>query len=156
MNVKYINPLLESTLSVLSTMAMVDATPGKPAVKDGAKALGDVTGMIDLTGDGIQGSLAISFSTATILDITEKMLGESIANIDETVVDLVGELTNMITGSAKRIYSEQGMEFDLTRPSMTVGSDTEVKHSVEAPPILLPFATSAGEFYVELCFSQPG
>ena len=153
MNAKYINPLLESTLSVLSTMAMVEATPGEPSVKEGSTALGDITGMIDLSGDSAQGSLAISFSTSAILDITEKMLGESINSIDDTVVDLVGEITNMITGSAKRLYSEQGMDFDLTQPSTAIGSDIAVKHSVAGAPILLPFATDAGEFYVELCFS---
>ena len=131
MNVKYINPLLESTVTVLSTMAMVEVTPGKPSIKKGKMPLGDVTAMIDLAGDQIQGSLAISFSKPAILDITEKMLGESVSSIDEVVIDVVGEITNMITGSAKRIYSEQGMEFDLTLPSMTVGNDTPLTHSVE-------------------------
>jgi chemotaxis protein CheX len=153
MNVKYINPLLESTITVLSTMASVKVTPGKPSVKEGQQALGDVSGMIDLSGPDTQGSLAISFTTPVILDITQKMLGETIDTIDETVVDVVGEITNMITGSAKRIYSEQGMEFDLTLPSMSVGLDQPIKHSVKGSPILLPFSTEAGDFYIELCFS---
>ncbi len=153
MNVKYINPLLESTVTVLSTMAMVDVTHGKPSLKSDAHPLGDITGMIDLAGKDAQGSLAISFSTAAILDITEKMLGETVDSINDTVIDVVGEITNMITGSAKRIYSEQGMEFDLTRPSMTIGTDEPLQHSVNGNPILLPFHTDAGKFYVELCFS---
>ncbi len=153
MNVKYINPLLESTVTVLSTMAMVEVTPGKPSIKEGEKTLGDVTGTIDLSGEEVNGSLAISFSEPAILDITEKMLGESVSDIDDTVVDVVGEITNMITGSAKRIYSEQGMEFDLTLPSTLVGNDKPLKHSVKGEPIILPFNTPAGQFYLELCFS---
>ncbi len=153
MNVKYINPLLESTVTVLSTMAMVEVTPGKPSIKEGQQVLGDVTGMIDLAGDDVNGSLAISFTEPAILDITEKMLGESVNSIDDTVVDVVGEITNMITGSAKRIYSEQGMEFDLTLPSTMVGNSKPLQHSVKGEPIILPFNTNAGVFYVELCFS---
>lgn len=152
MNVKYINVLLESTVTVLSTMAMVDAKPGKPKVKSGQSPLGDVTGVIDLSGEAAQGSLAISFSKDAILDITEKMLGEESTSIDDTVVDVVGEITNMITGSAKRLFSEQGLEFDLTRPSTMVGQDTPIKHSVSGDPILLPLSTPAGDIYLELCF----
>ena len=152
MNVRYINPLLESTVTVLSTMARVNATLGKPSAKEGLQALGDISGMIDLSGKEAHGSLAISFSTSAILDITQKMLGEQVTDIDETVIDVVGEITNMITGSAKRIYSEQGMEFDLTLPSMIIGQQP-LRHSVKGTPILLPFRTDAGEFYIELCFS---
>jgi chemotaxis protein CheX len=154
MNVKYLNPLLESTLNVLATMAMVTATPGKPRIKESSEAMGQVTSIIALSGKDTQGSLAISFSTPAILDITEKILGESVSSIDETVVDVVGEITNMITGNAKRIYSEQGIEFDLTLPSTTVGNKQAINHSVQGHPILLPFTTDAGEFYLELCFSS--
>jgi chemotaxis protein CheX len=153
MNVKYINPLLESTITVLSTMAMVSVTAGVPRVKKGDKPMGEVTAMIDLAGSEANGSLAISFSAPAILDITKKMLGDDLNSIDDTIVDVVGEITNMITGSAKRIYSDQGMEFDLTLPSMTVGQDSSIKHAVEGIPILLPFSTEAGEFFVELCFN---
>ncbi|WP_101760605.1 chemotaxis protein CheX [Oceanicoccus sp. KOV_DT_Chl] len=153
MNVKYINPLLESTITVLSTMAMVEVTAGKPMKKQGSNTMGDVTGMIDLSGKSTQGSLAISFSKPAILDITEKMLGEAVSSIDETVVDVVGEITNMITGSAKRIYSEQGMEFDLTLPSMLLGNDKPLNHKVKGDAIVLPFNTPAGDFYVEFCFN---
>ena len=153
MNVKFISPLLESTVNVLSTMAMVAITPGKPHIKDEPKTLGEITGLIKLSGDEIQGSLAISFSEAAILDITEKMLQEKVESIDDTVQDLVGEITNMITGSAKRSYSEQGMEFDLTLPSTVLGKGQPMKHCVTGEPIVLPFDTDAGKMYVEFCFN---
>jgi chemotaxis protein CheX len=152
MKVKYINPLLESTLSVLSTMAMVEAKMGKPSVKQGSNTLGDITGMIDLSGADANGSLAISFSQAAILDITNKMLGEKITTIDDTVIDAVGEITNMITGNAKRIYAEQGIDFNLTQPSTTLGYDLPLNHSVTGDIILLPFTTDAGKFFLEFCF----
>ena len=152
MNVQYINALLESTLNVLATMAMVEATPGKPSLKSDDIPLGDVTGMIDLSGEQAKGSLAISFSAPAILDITEKMLGEHIEAIDATVVDVVGEITNMITGNAKRLFSEQGLDFDLTLPSTLIGHDQPLKHSVSGDPILLPLTTPSGEIYLELCF----
>lgn len=153
MNAKQINPLLESTASVLTTMAMVTITAGTPAVKKNTRSLGDVTGMIKLTGKDCNGSLSISFSSAAILRITENMLGEKLSAIDDTVIDVVGEITNMITGSAKRIYSEQGMEFELTRPAMLVGHEQLIEHGVAGATMVLPFTIDAGEFFVEACFS---
>jgi len=153
MNLQYINPLLEATINVLTTMAMVEVDRGKPSIKVGSKPLGDITGMIALTGVKTQGSLAISFSKAAILDITEKMLGEKIDSIDNDIVDLVGEVTNMITGDAKRTYSEQGIEFDLTIPSVQVGREQDLLHSVAGKPIVVPLSIAAGDFYIEFCFN---
>lgn len=153
MNIKYINPLLESTVTVLSTMAMIEATPGKPSVKDGSTTLGDVTGLIDLKSEDTHGSLAIGFSKHAILDITARMLGEELDSIDETVIDVAGEITNMITGNAKRLFSESGLEFELTRPSTIVGLEQPLKHSVKGSTILLPFTCNAGNIYVEVCFA---
>ncbi len=153
MNVKYINPLLESTMTVLSTMAMIEAKPGKPCIKEGNKVLGDITGKIAFSGEKTNGSLAISFSENSILNISEKMLGESFECIDEGIIDLVGEITNIITGGAKRLYSEQGIEFDLTRPSTLLGSDQIVEHNIKGQTIVLPFATDKGNFYLEMCFN---
>lgn len=152
MDIKFIDPIREATINVLSTMAMVNAIAGKPTVKQGGNPLGDVTSIIDLSGKDIQGSLAISFSKVAIFDITEKILGECVDNINDTVIDIVGELTNIITGNAKRLYAEQGMDFDLTRPTMMIGNDTPLTHSVEGKATVLPFNTDAGVFYLELCF----
>lgn len=153
MNVKYINPLLESTVTVLSTMAMIEATPGKPHLKANGLPLGEVTGLIDFKSDQAQGSLAISFSERAILDITKRLLGEQLDSIDETVVDVVGEITNMITGNAKRLFSEDGLDFELTLPSTLVGRSEPLQHSVKGQPIVLPFSSVAGDIYVEVCFA---
>ena len=153
MKSQYINPLLESTINVLTTMAMVEVTAGKPSIKTSNENLGDITSIIDLSGGVNHGSLAISFTENAILDITQKMLGETFESIDETVVDAVGEITNMITGGAKRLYSERDLEFDLTRPSTVVGRDKPVIHTVKGTTILMPFTTSAGAFYLEVCFN---
>ena len=152
MDVKRINPIVESTLTVLSTMTMIDAKPQPPQLKKDRRALGDITGKIDFSGTNNHGSLAISFSKPVILDITERMLGERCNDIDETVIDLVGEMTNMITGGAKRLYAESGLDFDLTRPTTLVGDQVDVEHSVDSTIIVVPFETAEGRFYIEFGF----
>jgi len=97
MNVKFINPFLEGTTSVLNTMAFIAPRAGKPYLKKDSMAVGDISGIIGLTG-AARGSLALSFSKGCILKIVSNMLGEEINEINGDIKDAVGELTNMVSG----------------------------------------------------------
>jgi len=154
MKAEFVNPFLNAILDVLSTMAHVEAKPGKIALKKNTKARGDVSGLIGLAGKEAKGSLAITFTESVILDITCKMLGESVDSIDETVTDMVGEITNMVTGGAKRTFSEMGYDFDLAIPGVISGKSHTINHQTNGKTIVLPFNTPKGEFFVEICFEE--
>ena len=154
MDVELVNPFLDAIVNVLSVMAQTDATAGKPFLKKGDKAMGDVTGIIGLVGDQAKGSLAVSFSEAAILDITSKMLGEEITEMDQTAADMAGEITNMVTGGAKKSLAEKGYKFDLSIPTMIVGKDHNVSHKTAGVVVIIPFDTDAGSFFVEVCFEE--
>lgn len=113
MKAEFINPFLESIVNVLETMANVKATPGRPQRKEEDIANGDVTGLIGMAGGKVKGSLAITFTSAAIFDIAKRMIGEEVTEINSAITDLVGEITNMVTGGAKRLLSEQGYDFDM-------------------------------------------
>lgn len=152
MNVAFINPFLTSILNVLSTMAMLEVAPGKPSLKQGRMARGDVTGLIGMTGDKAKGSLAITFTEPVILEIARRMLGEAPAGIDETITDLVGEITNMACGGAKKLLSDEGYEFELAIPGVVAGQNHVVTHRSGGPAVVIPFNCDAGQFYVEVAF----
>jgi len=154
MNVTFINPFLASILNVLSTMANTQARPGKPVLKKGHQAMGDVTGMIGMTGEKTRGSLAITFTGAAIRTITSRMLGEEQPELDETVADMVGEITNMVTGGAKRILSEQGYRFDMAIPTTIIGKDHQIYHKTSGPIIVIPFEVEGADFFIEVCFEH--
>lgn len=152
MNVEFINPFLKSILNVLSTMATMEAKAGKPVLKKGLVAKGDVTGLIGMTSDKAKGSLAITFTEPVVLEINRRMLGEAPKTIDESVIDLVGEITNMVCGGAKRELAQKGYDFDLAIPGMISGKNHTVTHKAKGPAILVPFTTEYGIFYVEVAF----
>ena len=154
MNVEFINPFLVATNDVLTTMANLNAKPGQMALKKDNIAYGDVTGFIGLIGDKVKGSFSISFTEAAILDITQRMLGEKLTSIDDTVTDMVGELTNMATGGAKRLLQEQGHDFDMATPVVIAGKNHEIIHKSRGPIIILPFETSSGQFFIEVSFED--
>lgn len=152
MKAEFINPFLNAILDVLSTMARITAIPGKPSLKKERTSMGDVSGLIGLTGEQMKGSLAISFTEPVILRIARNMLGEEVETIDDTITDLVGEITNMVTGGAKRTLSEMGYDFDLAIPGVVAGRQHSITHKTSGQTIILPFKTDNGEFFVEICF----
>lgn len=153
-NVEFINPFLEALLNVLSTMAQTEATHSKPCIKKNSIAKGDVTGIIGMVGNKVIGSLSITFTESAVLDITNKMLGENITTIDETVTDLVGEITNMVTGGAKRLLSDIGHDFDMATPTVIAGKNHEIHHQCQGRIIQIPFQSNSGAFFVEISFEE--
>ena len=151
MKTELINPFLEATVSVIKTMASVDPIPGKPYIKNGNSAVGDVSGIVGLTGE-TEGSLCLTFSQACILHIVGQMFGEKQIGINEEVKDAVGELTNMISGDARRRLQEMGHTFNGAIPTVISGPGHEVKHMSKGPIFSIPFNTVTGHFMVEVCF----
>lgn len=151
MKAEVINPFLEATVSVLKTMASTDPIPGKPYIKKGTSAIGDVSGVVGITGD-TEGSLCITFTRECILFIISRMPGEDQKEINDEVKDAVGELTNMISGDSRRRLEEIGHHFLGTIPSVISGYGHEIKHITKGPILSIPFNTQAGPFTVEVCF----
>ena len=154
MNVEFINPFLTAIMNVLSTMAMMEVNPGKPYIKKNEVACGDVTGIIGMASDQAKGTLAVTFTEPVIREITKRMLGEDISEIDDTVCDMVGEITNMVTGGAKSQLSEKGYHFDMAIPSVIAGKNHIIHHKSKAPIVIVPFKTDAGDFFIEICFEE--
>jgi chemotaxis protein CheX len=154
MNVSYVNPFLDALVNVLATMASTKATHGRAFLKTDNKAMGDVTGIIGLAGEKTKGSLAISFSEGAILHITSRMLGETMKKLDDTVIDMVGEITNMVSGGAKKELAKQGYKFEMAIPTMVTGKGHQITHKSSGPIVVVPFKIGSGEFFVEVCLNN--
>lgn len=152
MEVKFINPFLEGTISVLKTMAFVDPKAGTPYLKKDTVAHGDVSGIIGLTG-AATGSLALSFSEPCILKIVSNMLGEEITSINGDIKDAVGEITNMISGVARKKLEATGLSISAAIPTVVSGKDHSITHVLGGPSIIIPFEIDAGPFVVDICLS---
>jgi chemotaxis protein CheX len=153
MDVQFINPFLEGTTEVLKTMAMMAPTVGKPYVKKGNQAKGDVSGIIGMTGSA-RGSLALSFSEKSILMIVSNMLGETYTEINDEVRDAVGEITNMISGVARKKLESQGYNILAAIPTVVSGKDHAIIHVLGGPSIIIPFEVSSSAFYVDVCLDH--
>ena len=156
MNVEYINPFIDAVVNVLKTMAQTDARTGKPTIKKSKTSKGDVTGLIGLAGEQAKGSIAVSFSASCILKVVSNMLMEEFTEITDEVTDAVGEITNMVSGGAKKTLSEKNIKFNMAIPSVIVGEGHSITHMTSGPVITLPFETDHGPFFIEICIVNTG
>jgi len=152
MDARFINPFLTGTISVLKTMAFIEARPGKPYLKKDNLARGDVSGIIGLTGSAT-GSMAISFSKGAILKIVSNMLGEEFKELDDDIIDAVGEITNMISGVSRKELETIGLTVLAAIPTVVTGKDHSIKHVLGGPSLVIPFETDDGSFVVDVCVS---
>ena len=150
MKVELLNPFLLATKNVLETMAHTKVEAQKPHLKENKGTFGDVTGIIGMASESVEGNMVISFHEACILEIVARMLMEPPkATIDNDTVDAVGELTNMICGGAKANLSKMGLSFNLATPTMVKGKGAEIRYPTSSPIIVVPFKTDCGDFVLE-------
>ena len=154
MNVKFINPFLDSFLNVIDTMANLRLTPSCPQLKQDEKANGEISGLIGMVGEQAKGSLSITFEKKLAFKIMENMLGDAPLTINEEVTDLVGELTNMVSGGAKKVLGDQGFEFDMATPVVVHGKGHTISHATDGKKITLPFNSLYGRAFIEICFEE--
>lgn len=152
MNVNYINPVLESLISVLGTMAQMQTRPGKPTVKSDQWAKGDISGIMSMVGPDARVSMAITFTSPVILELAKRMLHETYPSVNGMVMDLAGEIANMVMGGAKGLLEEKGHRFELSLPTIIAGPDHYVMHKTKGKTVIMPFDTDYGQFFIELCF----
>jgi chemotaxis protein CheX len=154
MNAEFVNPFLSSFINVLQTMAQIEIKPGKPSLKKDAIARGDVSGLIGMVGPTAKGSFSISFDKELALNVFRLMVGETVEELSEDITDMVGEITNMVSGGAKRQLGEKGYEFNMATPVIVTGPNHTIKHQVDGAKVLMPFVSEQGKAFIEICFNE--
>lgn len=126
-------------------------------IKDDATAGGDVSGIIGFADKNISGSVALSFPIATALKIYELMMGEKVDHINPDVQDSVGELANIVTGTAKSEFSNMNVTFHISIPTVVVGKNHRIAHKVGTPVVVIPFKLDEDlEFTLEISMKIDG
>ena len=155
MDAELLNIFIKAALNVIETMAFTKATAGKPRLKVDKITHGEVTGVIGLANTELRGSMVLSFDSSTIIAIVNSMLGSSYKEVNNDVVDAVGELTNMICGASKKGLSEyKSISLDFTIPTTIVGKNMEINFQSSVPVIEIPFNTDFGRFVIGITFGK--
>lgn len=142
-DVKLINPFVTSTLDVLRTMAQIEAERTDIMLKKDYHMMGDISGVIGILGDTMEGSVAITFDQDLARQVVGNMLGMAPEKVGAADVnDGVGEVVNMVSGNAKTLLSGEGFKFNLALPTIVSGHGHEIAHRPGTPCLVIMFKTS--------------
>ncbi len=107
----------------------------------------DCSGFIGVSG-ALRGSIVVSIDQHVAFAAAEAFLGSRPTEINDEIIDMVGELTNMIAGSSKDRMGIPGITLGL--PTVITGKGHQVAFDVGAHVEVLQFASPHGNFHVEI------
>ena len=153
MDVTLINPFIEATVYVLSSLAFTNAHVGAPYLKTNNVASGDISGIVGLTGQA-KATISVSFSKKCILSIVSRMFGEQVREINDEVKDAVGEILNIVSGHGRKELEARGTSMKGAIPTIITGKNHTITHITTDSVIAVPFFTENGDFTFEVCLER--
>ena len=145
-NSRLIMPFVTSVRSVFATMVKVPTTVGRPALKTTPGATYDVSSMVGFHGT-VTGCMVVRLQTRAAEQLASAFTGTPLTTVDPDFADALGELANMIAGSAKKDF---GHGATISIPSVIIGTGHVIACPREVPCIVIPCQTPLGDFAVEV------
>lgn len=116
-----------SVTNVFSTMLSMDAQVSdaiSQSVLEGMRTVGGVS----FAGDAM-GLINIQVTSQFSMEMAASMLDMPVEEVDaeQDVNDVISELSNIIGGNLKSIFSDSGLRCELSTPSVTRGTDFKIE-----------------------------
>lgn len=129
MDVRYVNPFIDSFINVMPQLGFGDIKKGSVSVKGK-----DLTGSGVIIIVGIVGQIKGNVVYNIGLDDAKKiastmMMGMPVTALDEMSQSALSELSNMLTASAATSFSDLGITIDISTPTLLHGDNISVKMS---------------------------
>lgn len=147
MKAEWINPFLFSLANAFETMLGCKVERGGLRLTEGSSDLYEISGMIGLSGD-VAGMVVLSLARNVALKSASALLLTDAEQINEEVIDAVGELTNMVAGAAKSKLGEYQLSIGL--PSVISGKGHYVRFPSNVTPIVVPYETEWGPLTLQV------
>lgn len=145
-----VNAFIDGVMKTLETMANTKVITGKPFIESNVQMKGDIAGMLGMVAHPLKGTLVLAFPKQAICLIYQNMLGEETKELTNEVADSVGELTNMIYGSAKTTLNQSGLKLEMAIPTVIKG-DFTIQVRDKSPALVVPFELpNKSVFYVQI------
>ena len=149
-NPKFIVPFVNSVRNVFTTMVGATTTIERPHVKTAPAVSYDVSSVIGFSGD-IVGSVVVSFQKQAALKLVAAFAGAELTFESADFADAIGELANMIAGSAKK---DLEVKASISVPSVIIGTGHIIARLSDVPCIVIPCSTPVGDFAIEVSIRQ--
>ncbi len=106
-----------------------------------------ITAMIGLAGT-YDGTVSLHTPMNLAMDFTAGMLGMAVTELDDDVLDALGEISNMVAGSVKDYLSRSGAILKISTPSVVAGDKYRYLSGNQSDTLTLGFTSGAHLFLV--------
>lgn len=148
---KIINTILTAVDNVFKTIVNTSIKFGKPEAMKSISPKYSVVGIIGFTGE-VSGNLVYSFKDQTVFEVIKSMVGMELNEINEMVLNAVGELANMLSGNIATNLEKMGYKIEISPPSVINGKEITVK--MEGVVIRLPAELNGHKFDVSIAIQE--
>jgi chemotaxis protein CheX len=148
-----VDSIRDSAAQVFSSMLGGELVSGEDSVEQGTPEAHDgVVSLIGLAGDWA-GMGSLTCSPAMACNICSAMLMSEFPAVNEEVLDVVAELTNMIIGSVKTDLERQLGPLGLSIPTVVYGRNFKTKSARNSEWVVVRFGWKGEDLLVRLCLS---
>ena len=131
MDVKLVNPFIDAFTTVLPQMGFPTPQRTGMTVNNQNAVSQGVAVIVGFTKE-IRGNVVYNMSEDTAKFIASTMMmWMPVESFDEMAQSAISEMSNMLTANAATNLTALGLEVDISTPSLTVGSDFQIKISNE-------------------------
>ncbi|MGD9127250.1 MAG: chemotaxis protein CheX [Planctomycetia bacterium] len=146
MKAEHINPFIVAVTTVFKQALNLELERGEISLKSNCNPSLGLSAILSLTGKA-SGLVVLSIDQAVATHAAEVFLGEKVDTINQDVIDLTGELGNMVAGKAKSLLEQYEMSLGL--PSVITGKDHVISFPVNVQPIEIPFTSPMGAVQID-------
>lgn len=139
LRIEHVKPFIDSVVTTMEMMLAETPRTKRPYLKGQQPNWGDVSGIVGFAGEKVVGSVALSMPEKSALKVYSSMMGEELHEINVDIQDSIGELTNIVAGNAKNVFSNQGLHFNITIPSVVVGKHHNISYKDGDMVLIIPF-----------------
>jgi chemotaxis protein CheX len=144
---QYIQPFIDVCVTVFKEFLSLDLKAGRPffSVQDAINDW-DVSSIIGLTGEA-RGAVVISMKKELVIKITDILTGSKHTELDDEVLDTIGEIVNIIAGNAKKGL-EEDFRLVISLPTIVKGKQHSIKWSnASARIVCIPFTAFENDVF---------
>lgn len=149
MKVEYINPFVQAVSSLFTTMLGCEAERGRVNMTEkNEPPRQSVVAIIGISGT-VRGCVTMIFPARTALHVAHRLLGCTVNELDQDVMDAMAEMVNIVAGQAKAELNEEGgVPAELSLPTVILGRDYQIQHPSWSMWLDIPFDSPLGPFSV--------
>lgn len=151
--IEYINPFIQSAMEAFKGMVFTEIERvGLYVKKENQTTMaGDVSVLMSIFGS-LNGTIVLSFPRKVgIRFVAAMMMDEDIDDFSDEVIDGIGEIGNLVAGSAKSALAQtSGQDLSLSIPTVLTGKPHDLQHMKGVPCIGCVFNSAHGKFALEV------